>query len=66
MAAKEALSEHDLLTAAAGYCFKCKGERTMAGARIVTMKNGRKALRGTCPHCQTGLFKIVAGPKKQT
>jgi hypothetical protein len=26
----------------------------------VTMKNGRPALKGVCPNCGTGLYKIKA------
>jgi len=42
-----------------GYCVKCKGARMIKGARVVTMKNGRKAMRGNCPVCGTGMFRIM-------
>jgi len=29
-----------------GYCFKCKCQRELVGQSEVTMKNGRKAMRG--------------------
>ncbi len=37
---------------------KCKKKREMKGAKEVTMKNGRKAMSGTCPVCGTHMFKI--------
>ncbi len=40
------------------YCVKCKAKQEMKGAKEVTMKNGRKAMTGTCPKCGTKMFKI--------
>ncbi len=40
------------------YCVKCKQKREMLNAREVTMKNGRLAMRGTCPVCGTTLNRI--------
>jgi hypothetical protein len=42
-----------------GYCVKCKKKQDMEGAKEVTMKNGRKAIKGKCPSCGTGMFKIT-------
>lgn len=42
-----------------GYCVKCKAKKTMAGAAEVTMKNGRKAMKGKCESCGTGMYKIL-------
>jgi hypothetical protein len=42
-----------------GYCVKCKKKQEMDGAKEVTMKNGRKAMKGKCPSCGTGMFKIT-------
>lgn len=42
-----------------GYCVKCKTKREIKGAAEVVMKNKRKALKGTCPTCGTGMFKIL-------
>ncbi|HPF98063.1 MAG: DUF5679 domain-containing protein [Flavobacteriaceae bacterium] len=42
-----------------GYCVKCKSKKEMKGASEVIMKNGRKAMKGTCPTCGTGMFKIM-------
>lgn len=44
------------------YCVKCKGKKEMKDAEEVTMKNGRKAMKGQCPDCGTKMFKI--GGKK--
>lgn len=35
----------------------------MADAKEVTMKNGRKAMKGKCSKCGTGMYKIL-GLKK--
>jgi hypothetical protein len=42
-----------------GYCVKCKAKRDMANAEEVTMKNGRRAAKGKCPECGTGMYKIL-------
>jgi RNase P subunit RPR2 len=40
------------------YCVKCRAKKEVANPETVTMKNGKKALRGTCPTCGTKMFKI--------
>jgi Zn finger protein HypA/HybF involved in hydrogenase expression len=49
------------------YCVKCKAKRNMKDEKEVEMngKGGKKrsALKGTCPTCGTGMFKIM-GMKK--
>ena len=42
-----------------GYCVKCKSKREIQNGGEVTMKNGRKAMKGTCPACGTGMFRIL-------
>jgi DNA topoisomerase-1 len=42
------------------YCMKCKTTRPIAAVQAVFMSNGRPAVRGVCPECGTGLFKIGA------
>ncbi len=43
-----------------GYCVKCKAkDKEMVEAQEVTMKNGRKAMKGKCPDCGTGMYKIL-------
>ena len=41
-----------------GYCMKCKKKREMEHVTQVTMKNGRKAYKGTCPVSGTRMFRI--------
>lgn len=38
---------------------KCKDKREIKDAKEVTMANGRKAMKGVCPTCGTGMFKIM-------
>jgi len=40
------------------YCFKCKANKEIKDPVRVTLKNGKKATRGTCPACGTKLFRI--------
>lgn len=42
-----------------GYCLKCKAKKEMKDTIEVTMKNKRKAMKGKCPDCGTGMFKIL-------
>lgn len=44
---------------AQAYCVKCKAKRDMKDEKEVVMKNGRKALKGTCSTCGTGMYKIL-------
>ncbi|MFL2945312.1 MAG: DUF5679 domain-containing protein, partial [Candidatus Poseidoniales archaeon] len=37
-----------------GYCVKCKAKREIENGNEVEMKNGRKAMKGTCGTCGTG------------
>ena len=42
-----------------GYCVKCKKKDVeMDNPQKVTMKNGRKATKGTCPICGCGMYRI--------
>jgi Zn finger protein HypA/HybF involved in hydrogenase expression len=49
------------------YCVKCKAKRTMAGEQTVQMKakggGTRPALKGKCPKCGTGMFRIMSKGK---
>lgn len=42
------------------YCVKCKEKRDMQNAENVTMKNGKPAVKGKCPVCGTGMYRIGA------
>jgi NAD-dependent SIR2 family protein deacetylase len=44
---------------AEAYCVKCKAKKEMQDGKEVTMKNGRKAMKGKCPDCGTSLFRIL-------
>jgi len=44
---------------AEGYCVKCKGKKEMVSPEEVVLKNQKKALKGKCPDCGTGMFKIT-------
>jgi hypothetical protein len=50
-----------------GYCVKCKTKREMKDAKEVSMKGKggveRSAMTGTCPNCDTKMFRIM-GKKK--
>ena len=40
------------------YCVKCRAKRDDPDAQPVTMKNGKPAMKGKCPVCGTGMYKI--------
>ena len=46
-----------------GYCVKCKAKKDIKDAAEIEMKNGRRALKGSCPTCGTGMFKILGNKK---
>jgi hypothetical protein len=48
------------------YCVKCKAKKPMADAVESVLKNGRKAIRGKCPACGTGMFKILGASKGES
>ena len=41
------------------YCVKCKEKREMKDPKEIIMKNNRKAMKGTCSVCGTGMFRIT-------
>ncbi|MBN1630385.1 MAG: hypothetical protein JW990_11520 [Thermoleophilia bacterium] len=41
------------------YCVKCRDRREMVDPQPVTLKNGRPALQGHCPVCNTLMTRIV-------
>jgi len=45
-----------------GYCVRCKQKVVMTDRESGNMKNGRPYVRGKCPDCKTGIYKIL--PKK--
>lgn len=48
-----------------GYCVKCKDKRAMVAPEEVAMgKTGnRRAMKGTCSTCSTGMYKILGKAK---
>lgn len=42
-----------------GRCMKCKAQVPIKNPVEVTMKNGRKAVKGVCPKCGTKVFRIL-------
>ena len=42
------------------YCVMCKTKKEMKDGTEVKMKNGRKAMKGRCPTCGTGLYRIMS------
>ncbi len=48
------------------YCVKCKASKEMKDPEQVQMKNGRSAMKGKCPDCGTGLYRILghSAPKQ--
>src|SRR4029079_7897633 len=47
---------------AMAYCVKDKMKVEVQNPQQITMKNGKKALSGTCPKCGTKVFKIGVEP----
>ncbi len=41
-----------------GYCMKCKTKREIKDPQETVLKNGRPAVKGTCPTCGTKMFRI--------
>lgn len=46
-----------------GYCVKCKEKREMKDPKEVSMGKDRRAMKGTCSVCSTGMYRIL-GKKK--
>ena len=40
------------------YCVKCQSMKEMKSPKVVKMKNGRRATKGICPTCGTGMYRI--------
>lgn len=51
----------ELLKSIWGSCVKCRMVRSMSNIEVVKMKNGKPALRGECPICKTGMYKLSGG-----
>jgi len=42
------------------FCVKCRAKKEIKDTQKVTMKNGKPAMKGKCPDCGTGTFRIGA------
>jgi PGF-pre-PGF domain-containing protein len=45
------------------YCLKCKKDVVMKYQGIVSLRSGRKAKKGVCPHCGTEVFRLYRQPE---
>ena len=43
------------------YCLKCRTKREIRNPKQITLKNGKLATQGTCPVCETKVFRIGKG-----
>jgi len=43
------------------YCVKCRAKREIKDAHEVTTRNGRRAVKGKCPHCGTTIMRFIKG-----
>ena len=41
------------------YCVKCRKKVEMKNPKEETLKNGRRAMKGQCPACNTNLCRIL-------
>lgn len=46
-----------------GYCVKCRAKTEIVDGVEVTMKTGKKAMKGKCKKCGTGVMRILAAAK---
>ncbi len=40
------------------YCVKCRKKVEIKNPKSITLKNGKPATSGVCPHCGTKVFRI--------
>ncbi len=43
---------------AKAYCVKCREKVEIKNPEETEMKNGRPAIKGECPNCGTGVYRI--------
>ena len=41
------------------YCVKCHKKREMKNPKKTKLKNKRNALKGHCPECNTGMYRMM-------
>jgi len=42
-----------------GFCVKCKAKREIQNPTNITLKNGKPAIKGTCPVCGTTMIVMA-------
>lgn len=47
------------------YCMKCKKMVEIQNPKIITRKNGRKAVEGTCPYCGSKVSKFISAEEAE-
>ncbi|MEM2006801.1 MAG: DUF5679 domain-containing protein [Sulfolobales archaeon] len=47
-----------------GFCVKCRAKKDLKSPEEVILKNGRRAIRGTCPTCGTTVYVFMGSKKK--
>jgi len=56
---KFSLNIKDMAEQYEGFCVKCKKKVIIKDPQIVELKNGRKAVKGVCPHCGTTIYRFI-------
>ena len=41
------------------YCVRCNAKKEMRNIRVIAVKNGRQATKGTCALCGSKVFNIA-------
>ena len=47
------------------YCVRCKKKVPVENPQEVTLKNGKKAIKGNCPYCKKPVYVFVKTVKVQ-
>ncbi len=48
-----------------GFCVKCRKKVELKSPQEVTLKNGRKAIKGKCPNCGTTVYVFVSSKSRK-
>ena len=48
------------------FCVKCQTHTPVIGSRSVVLRNSSRAVRGTCPKCQSEVYRILPKKKNDT
>ena len=47
------------ITMTTAYCVKCRTKREIKKPKETKLKNGRPAIKGICPTCNTNIFRKI-------